>query len=147
MRNCNIARKLGVAPHNVRWAIKLFQELGRIGDSPRNDRMPTVNIIRHRRPTERNRRKEWCMANFPDFITATEWPPFSPDLNLVDYSIWSILEARICAKPHKNLVPLKQSLQRGWERLSLEELRSKALNFRKLLTLRIVADGDLCGAN
>ena len=76
-----------------------------------------------------------------------EWPPCSPDLNLVDYSIWSILEARVCAKPHKNLVPLKQSLQRGWERLSLEELRSTALNCWKLLTVRIVADGDLFRAN
>ncbi|KAI6653979.1 hypothetical protein LOD99_3155 [Oopsacas minuta] len=30
--------------------------------------------------------------NIPDFITKEEWPPSSPDLNPMDFSIWSILE-------------------------------------------------------
>ena len=38
MRNCDIARKLGVAPPNVRRAIKRLQELGHIGDRPRSGR-------------------------------------------------------------------------------------------------------------
>jgi len=28
----------------------------------------------------------------PDFIPSTLWPPNSPDLNPVDYSIWSVLQ-------------------------------------------------------
>ena len=51
----------------------------------------------------------------------------------MDNSIWSILEARSFAKPHKNLEALKQSLQRGLDRLSTEELRGEALNFLKRL--------------
>ena len=43
--------------------------------------------------------------NCPDFISVDthwrradgEWPPNSPDLNPLDYSIWSILEAKACA--------------------------------------------------
>ena len=58
-----------------------------------------------------------------DFITLSEWLPYSTDLNPMDYNIWSILEARARSKPHNNLVALKQSLQRGWDRLSAEELR------------------------
>ena len=50
------------------------------------------------------------MPILPDFITSAEWPPFSPDLNPIDYSIWYILEAMSCAKPHKTLEALKQSL-------------------------------------
>jgi inhibitor of nuclear factor kappa-B kinase subunit alpha len=54
--------------------------------------------------------QEWCRAHFPDFISSAEWPPYSPHLSHVDYSICSILEARACAKPHKSLELLKQLL-------------------------------------
>ena len=45
--------------------------------------------------------------NCPDFIKVDispkrqigEWPPNSPDLNPLDYAIWSILEEKACAKP------------------------------------------------
>ncbi|GFV98597.1 hypothetical protein TNCV_1452831 [Trichonephila clavipes] len=50
-------------------------------------------------------------ANFPD-ISSEEWPLYSPDLNPMDYSVWSVLESRICTKPHKTLDSLKQSLLR-----------------------------------
>ena len=28
----------------------------------------------------------WCKAHFPDFITSVEWPPYSTDLNPMDYA-------------------------------------------------------------
>ena len=31
--------------------------------------------------------QEWIRVNFPDFISWKEWPPYSPDLNPMDYSI------------------------------------------------------------
>ncbi|XP_076056360.1 uncharacterized protein LOC143034310 [Oratosquilla oratoria] len=85
--------------------------------------------------------QEWCKAHFPGFITSAEWPPYSPDLNLMAYSVWSILEARACAKPHKSLESLKQSLRREWDRIMPEELRPIAENFKKRLRLCIAAKG------
>jgi len=85
--------------------------------------------------------QEWCRTHFPDFISSAEWPPYSPDLNPMDYSIWSILEARACAKPHKSLEALKSSLRREWDRLSSEEVRAAAENFRKRLKLCRDAQG------
>ena len=35
-----------------------------------------------------NLTQEWCRENFPSFITKDRWPPNSPDLNPLDYSIW-----------------------------------------------------------
>lgn len=53
-------------------------------------------------PAHRTKKtQDWCKAHFPHFITPQEWPP--PDLNLLDYSIWTILEARVCATRHKTL--------------------------------------------
>jgi len=31
----------------------------------------------------------------PDFIPPTLWPPNSPDLNSVDYTVWSVLQERV----------------------------------------------------
>jgi inhibitor of nuclear factor kappa-B kinase subunit alpha len=32
--------------------------------------------------------QQWCRDNFPSFIDNDHWPPNSPDLNPLDYSIW-----------------------------------------------------------
>ncbi|EYC20973.1 hypothetical protein Y032_0020g162 [Ancylostoma ceylanicum] len=36
--------------------------------------------------------QDWCLANLPDFISASEWPANSPDLNVLDFSIWAMLK-------------------------------------------------------
>ena len=85
--------------------------------------------------------QEWCEANFPGFISSKEWPPFSPDLNPMDYSLWSILEARACAIPHKNLASLKRALTREWNKISVDEVRTIVENFPKRLRLCINSKG------
>lgn len=85
--------------------------------------------------------QKWCRSHFPGFISKEEWPPYSPDLNPMDYSVWSILEARACAKPHKNLESLKQALLREWDKISLQEVRAICENFSKRLRLCIKAKG------
>jgi hypothetical protein len=39
-----------------------------------------------------------------------EWLPNSFDLNPLDYAVWSILEEKACAKPHKDVENLKRAL-------------------------------------
>ena len=34
---------------------------------------------------------ELLAAETPDFISPTLWPPNSPDLNSVDYTVWSVV--------------------------------------------------------
>jgi hypothetical protein len=34
--------------------------------------------------------QEWCRTNLHDFMHKLEWPPSSPDLNPMDFSIWGI---------------------------------------------------------
>ncbi|KAI6655320.1 hypothetical protein LOD99_2155 [Oopsacas minuta] len=64
----------------------------------------------------------WLKENIPDFIPKDEWPPYSPDLNPMDYSIWSILETKACAKAHTNVESLKVSLRREWAKMPQETL-------------------------
>ena len=35
--------------------------------------------------------QQWCKDSFPSFIDKDHWPPNSPDLNPLDYSIWDEL--------------------------------------------------------
>ncbi|CAF3455577.1 unnamed protein product [Rotaria socialis] len=39
------------------------------------------------RPHTHNLTQEWCAMHFPDFIPETRWPPNSPDLCPLDYSL------------------------------------------------------------
>ena len=78
---------------------------------------------------------EWLKSNVPDFISPEEWPASSPDLNRMDFCIWSILESRVCAKPHQSVKSLKSSLRREWELIGEDVLRAATDNFYKRLSL------------
>ena len=81
------------------------------------------------------------MSHFPSFISAQEWPPYSPNLNSIDYNVCSVLEAKACVKPHKILELLKLSLPAEWDKISVDKLRKIAENFRKRLKFCIEAKG------
>ena len=49
----------------------------------------------------------------------------------------AILESGACAKPHKSLESLKQSLRREWDKITVMELRRIAENFIRRLELCI----------
>jgi len=38
---------------------------------------------------------EFLSPNTPYFISLLPWPPNSPDLNPVDYEVWSVLQQRV----------------------------------------------------
>ena len=60
--------------------------------------------------------QEWCRMNFPSFIDKDHWPPNSPDLNPLDYSIWDEFAQQINwakVKSKKTLIDeLKRSVKR-----------------------------------
>ncbi|WKX88140.1 hypothetical protein Q1695_008061 [Nippostrongylus brasiliensis] len=87
--------------------------------------------------------QEWCNDNFPDFISLQEWPANSPDLNPMDYTVWSALEAKACRKPHRSVDLLKKTLLKAWEELDLTYLRAAVDDFPMRLKACIEANGDI----
>lgn len=65
---------------------------------------------------------DWLSANNFQFIKPSEWPPNLPDLTPMDFSVWSILEQKACAKPHKDLDSLKRALKKAWDEIPAEQL-------------------------
>ena len=59
--------------------------------------------------------QQWCSENCPSWITKDEWPPSSPDLSPLDYSLWSILETEACSIPSPNIKALKAKLTKCWD--------------------------------
>ena len=81
-----------------------------------------------------NTTQSWLRAENIEFISKEEWPPSSPDLNPLDYSIRVILQTRACAKPHKSLKSLQSALVREWQRMLQIELRDSVGQFRQRLS-------------
>ena len=52
----------------------------------------------------------------PDFISPTLWPPNSPDLNPIDYSIWSVLQEKVYRSTIANVDELETRMIDNWAR-------------------------------
>ena len=64
----------------------------------------------------------WREGHVPDFISMAEWPSSSPDLNPLDYKLWSVLEGIVCKKRHPTINSLKQSLMSAVADFSIETM-------------------------
>uniref|UniRef100_A0A914DFK7 Uncharacterized protein n=1 Tax=Acrobeloides nanus TaxID=290746 RepID=A0A914DFK7_9BILA len=65
----------------------------------------------------------------------------SPDLNPLDYAIWSILMEKACQKPHPNVESLKRALKKAWKGITLVDLVKIVDNFPKRFQACIDANG------
>ena len=82
-----------------------------------------------------------CKELFPNIWEKDIWPSYSPDLNPMDYSVWSILEKKVCSTRKNSLESLKEGLQRAWDEITEEDMRPIIDNFPKRLEACIKARG------
>ena len=66
--------------------------------------------------------QSWNLRKISSFISKKDWPAQSPDLNPLEYFIWSILEKRVCSTPHQTLESLKAKLMKEWDAIPQETL-------------------------
>ena len=85
--------------------------------------------------------QQWCRDEFPEIISSDEWPSYSPDLNPLDYSIWGILEAKVCSKSYNNIESLKQAIKEEWDKIRQEFVRTSIEKFPQKLDACIRANG------
>ena len=62
-------------------------------------------------------------------------------LNVMDYSIWSILEAEAYSKPHQSIEALKKSLVKAWNAIPQDIIDKVVDDFPKRLKKCIEAGG------
>jgi hypothetical protein len=77
----------------------------------------------------------------PNFIPPMLWPPNSPDLNPVDYRIWSVLQERVYQGRVTDVQQLKQRIQEEWEKLDHSIIVKAIQQWRKRLFACVRAEG------
>ena len=68
-----------------------------------------------------------------DVLLPEDWPPHSPDLNPLDYSIWSSLARKVYKVKIRDVHHLCERLAVAWDELSQQEINRVIKSFRKRL--------------
>lgn len=77
----------------------------------------------------------WCRENLVDFLNKNEWPPSSPDLNPLDYFIWSYMLSKLNNNKIKTLDQFKRVIIKIWNEIPMEYVRAACDGFEKRLKL------------
>lgn len=77
----------------------------------------------------------------PGFIEPAMWPPNSPDLNPMDYSIWGILQGMVYREKIRNRDHLQATLLACWDEISQDHINSAIDQFRPRLRKLIEVEG------
>ena len=85
---------------------------------------------------------EFLKRETPAFIPPTLWPPYSPDLNPVDYKIWGILQDRIYQTRIRDIQHLKERLVEEWNRFDQGIIDSAVIQWRQRLHACVKAEGS-----
>ena len=77
----------------------------------------------------------------PAFIPPDQWPPNSPDLNPMDYKIWSIVQQRVYQSRVHNVSEVKQRLMDVWHGMEQSVIDSAIDEWRLRLQACVRAKG------
>ena len=69
------------------------------------------------------------------------WPPNSPDLNPVDYSVWSILQEKVYKTRITDLDDLKCRIRTEWAKLDHAVIAAAVRQWRRRLSACVKAGG------
>ena len=82
--------------------------------------------------------------NLPDdseVLLPEDWPPHSPDLNPLDYSIWSSLGRKVYKVKIRDMDHLCERLGQAWDEITQDEIDRVINSFPKRLKACIDANG------
>lgn len=80
-------------------------------------------------------------ADIMAFWPKDMWPPYSPDVNPLDYAFWLHIKAKACRVRHSHLDDLKTSVNQHWEAMTLDFIKKCCRRFRQRLEAIIEAEG------
>ena len=79
----------------------------------------------------------------PEFVEPEKWPPNSPDLNPVDYSIWGALQQLVYLHCHIwDVEHLKEVVQTCREQIGQHVIDRAIGHFHKQLSLAVATGGE-----
>jgi len=85
--------------------------------------------------------QKWLADNI-NFWPKDMWPPSSPDLNPLDFSIWANIQSKACNCQHPNLDSLKAAVEEHWNNMSDDYITKVCSKFRPRIEAVIAAEGS-----
>eukprot|EP00106_Octopus_bimaculoides_P001075 XP_014768517.1 PREDICTED: uncharacterized protein LOC106867953 [Octopus bimaculoides] len=82
--------------------------------------------------------QEWLSDNLYNYVTPNVWPPNSPDLNPMDYSMCRTVEREINCHPHNTIASLKVQVM---SEMNKDHIVSACQRFRSHIEAVIKAEG------
>jgi len=82
-----------------------------------------------------------CYREMPSIYPPEMWPPNSPHLNPVDYSIWGILQDRVYRSRMHDVKELKERLLREWRLLDHTIITAAIAQWRNCLNTCVCVNG------
>ena len=126
-----ISRDLNVSRTSIRRMtkelnLKPFKRISvsRRDQNVKQKRKTPILVTQHRRTLNKV---------VPHLIKKDEWPPQSPDLNPMDYTIWDSLYEKVYKGRTQKFTEndLKEKIWEKWEEITLEEVRKSIGSFKK----------------
>ncbi len=87
------------------------------------------------------RAQAFCARSMSHFIDKNSWPPSSPDLNPLDYFLWSVLEEDVNRSSHNTRASVITAIERAFERVNTAQLARACASFRGRLEKCVAAKG------
>jgi transposase len=84
--------------------------------------------------------RRWLDANIPSYIPKEDWPPNSPDANVIE-ALWAVLQDKVYAREPRTLAGLKRIIVEEWNRIELNTLRKLVNSMPARLDAIIAAEG------
>jgi len=84
---------------------------------------------------------EFLERETPQFISPLLWPPNVRDLNLVDYSVWIILQEKVYKTRITDLGDLKHRTRTEWDKLDHAVVAAAARQWRQRLSACVKVGG------
>jgi hypothetical protein len=88
-----------------------------------------------------NSTQQFIESNMAVHWSKMVWPPYSPDLNPLDYGIWGVMQTKVNATSHENKSALTRTIRREWNQLSDAMIWRTCHAFRLRLEKVVAADG------
>ena len=93
-------------------------------------------------PAHRSRHTvAFLTENVPEFIEPDNWPPNSPDLNPVDFSIWGYLQQLVYRQKISNIQHLKDVIIDCWSEISQQFIDGAIDQWFRRITAVVAARG------
>ena len=84
---------------------------------------------------------EFLEREMPQFILPLLWPPNSPDLNPVEYSVWSTLQETVYKTHITDLDDLKHHIRTEWAKLDHAVIAAAVRLWHRRLSACVKAGG------